>query len=222
MEFVYVVPRPELFPSCFPQGFAPFGEAVDMDEFDARIRRGGYFVERNHAEHEPALKQVIPYCVVVQDGRVLLLKRKKTGGEARLHDKYSIGVGGHVNPVDAPEAPLPASGTSTADGRPSPIPKALHRELHEELTLEGAYETRPVGVINDDANPVGAVHVGYVQVVTVEGTVEVREKDQLEGEFVELDRLSELLAEGADFETWSSMLVERLDEIFAYARSAYS
>ncbi len=225
MEFVFVVPRHRLFPSYFPQGFAPFGRAIDQHEFDTRLRTHGYFVEREYAEQEPALKQVIPYCIVVRDGRVLLLRRQRAGSETRLHDKLSIGVGGHVNPVDLPEPPLPAHDAGAAEaerGRPSPIPRALQRELNEELALAGAYEARPIGVINDDSNAVGAVHVGYVQVVTVEGDVQVREKDRLEGEFVEISRLRDLLVEGADFETWSSILVEHLDEIFDYARAACS
>ena len=69
----------------------------------------------------------------------------------------------------------------------------------------------------DDSNPVGAVHVGLVQVVRVRGTVEIRETDHLEGELVTLDELRERLAAGANYETWSRLLVERIDELLPHS-----
>lgn len=213
MEFVYVVPRGRLFPEFYPQGFTPFAGEDDVRAFEERIRAEGYFVEREYAERTPELKQVIPYCVVVVDGRVLLLRRLRRGGEARLHDKLSIGVGGHVNPEDV-QGEEEEKGAS----RPNPIPQASARELREELSIRGAYDARCVGIINDDSNPVGAVHVGYVQVVTVDGSVEIRERDVLEGELVSPPRLRDLRAEGANLETWSALLVEHLDDLLADAR----
>ena len=72
---------------------------------------------------------------------------------------------------------------------------------------------RRLGILNDDSNPVGAVHVGVVQVITVQGSVEIRERDQLEGKLVTFDELKSMLAQGVNFETWSSLLIRRLDEI---------
>ena len=124
MEFVYVVPREELFPHCYPQGLVPFGMAEweqAPEDFMRTVRERGFFVEREYAERSPGLKQVIPYSIVrtteknaesgpapaqarVEEGvcgeRILLLRRLDKGGESRLHDKLSIGVGGHINPQD--------------------------------------------------------------------------------------------------------------------------
>jgi predicted NUDIX family phosphoesterase len=69
-----------------------------------------------------------------------------------------------------------------------------------------------VGIINDDSNSVGAVHVGVVQVVTVTGTVAIRETDRLEGRMVSMEDLRVLRDQGADFETWSALLLDRLEE----------
>ena len=39
---------------------------------------------------------------MLRDGpRYFLMQRTRAGGDARLHDRYSIGVGGHLNPGDA-------------------------------------------------------------------------------------------------------------------------
>jgi hypothetical protein len=74
-----------------------------------------------------------------------------------------------------------------------------------------------VGLINDDSNPVGAVHVGVVQVLDLGpgGRAEVRERDLLEGRWVSLDELERLAASGANFETWSKLLVPHLHRLLA-------
>ena len=207
-EFVLVVPRRALFPTHYPQGFQVFdepGALHDRAGFADLVERAAYFVERDHAEHEPDLKQVIPYTVVAaSDGRVLRLRRTKRGGDARLHDKLSIGVGGHVNPVDA------------AGGRDVLAACGL-RELAEELILPEHGDPTPLGLINDDSNPVGAVHVGLAQVLVVDdpARIAIRETETLEGELMDVDALRAEAAAGANYETWSTLLLDRLDSLLA-------
>jgi predicted NUDIX family phosphoesterase len=209
MEFVFVVPRRDLFPECYPQGFQPFGdEGVTRASFEDAVSRG-FFVEREHAEQNPELKQVIPYCIVERDGRILLLRRLSNGGEARLHGKLSIGVGGHINPED-----IEGTSGAPASRHPADLLRAgSRREIHEELVVEGDVDVMSVGILNDDSNPVGAVHVGLVQLVRVTGDVSIREQDTLEGQFVEPDELRSRLEQGENFETWSSILVEHMDAL---------
>ncbi|HPF13185.1 MAG: hypothetical protein H6830_00270 [Planctomycetes bacterium] len=172
-----------------------------------RIEEFGFFVERARAEHTPEWKQIIPYTIVVRDGQVLCLTRTKQGGESRLHDKLSIGVGGHINPMDLVENP-------NGQGTRNPIARATQREvLEEELCIEGTHTLRSLGLLNDDSNPVGAVHVGWVQALIVQGDVQVREVDQLEGRFRTVAELNNSLAAGANFETWSSFLIPKLDRL---------
>lgn len=208
MEFVYVVPREAVFPDCYPHGLVPFAppgaSGITAAGFEAALAREAFFVERERAERTPAWKQVIPYSLVVCGERVMLVRRTRSGGDARLHDKLSIGIGGHINPED-----LDATDPEAA----KPLDAGTRRELDEELGVRGAYEIRRIGLINDDSNPVGAVHVGVVQVITLEAPVEVRERNRLEGRLVALDEIERLHAGGADFETWSKLLVERLGEL---------
>lgn len=216
MEFVFVVPRTALFPEHAPHGLAVFGETWPRDAFDSVVAEEGFFVERDYAERTPTLKQIIPYTIVLRGEEVLLLQRTKVGGEKRLHDKLSIGVGGHVNPIDAvateaDEQSAKSCGSRLAD----PLPAATRREvMEEELTVTGATRLTSVGLLNDDTNPVGAVHVGLVQILELfDGHATVREVDQLHGSFVTISRLRDDLAAGANFETWSSLLVPHLDRL---------
>jgi len=205
MEFVFVAPREALFPDCYPQGFRGFATPAEADAFLARIRREGFFVEREKAERTPAWKQVIPYCVLAQEGEVLLMRRRSKGGEARLHDKLSIGVGGHINPIDL-------------DAGQDLVLTAARREIEEEIEVRGAFEARLRGYLNDDSNPVGAVHLGLVCTANPTGPVRIREEDVLEGRMVAVEELRARAARADNFETWSSILIANLDELALVAQ----
>lgn len=201
MEFVYVVPRREIFADHYPQGLQLFSSDEQRSRYEGVVDRHGFFVERDAAERNPDWKQIIPYSVVIQGAEVLLMRRLSAGGERRLHDKLSIGVGGHINPEDL-----------EASGRRQPIEAGTLRELEEELVVEGSLDIRTVGLMNDDSNPVGAVHLGWVQIVHVDGRVRIREEDVLEGEPTSVEELRKKLRDGENFESWSSILIEHLDE----------
>ena len=197
MEFVWVVKRDALFRGRYPHGLEVLDE-WSMAETVARVLEEGFFVERRHAERDLTLKQVIPYCVVARGGSVLRMRRLARGGEKRLAGKRSVGIGGHLNPVDAaaPEGLL-------AGG--------LRREVLEELVLDGPWTARAVGLINDDSTEVGSVHVGLVHVVETAATVAVRETDVLEGEMVGLlDVAESCRQERGTYESWSAFVIERM------------
>ena len=190
-EEVLVVPRSDLEAvGVLRQGFSP----GSCERFLEVVKASGGFVPRRSAETDPSLKQVIPYAVVVHEEMVFLLERRSGGGEARLHRKLSIGVGGHINPVDVSGEKIVESG--------------LLRELSEELEFAVGFDYRPIGLINDDDSPVGQVHIGIVYRVTVQGAaVRVRETDALEGGFVPVQSLASMLPR---MESWSKLITESL------------
>jgi predicted NUDIX family phosphoesterase len=146
MEFVFVVTR-EVVDSLFvpESGFTRCRGAID---FMKCLGQKGFYIERERAERDPNFKQVIPYVVLTTDqGFMFTYERLMGGGEERLHSKMSIGIGGHMNPVD--------------DGS---VRQAALRELREEVAIHGLVMNRmePIGFVNDDTNEVGAVHLGVV------------------------------------------------------------
>ena len=99
MEFVYVVERSRLFDLHFPHGLVLYEQnPAEVQSYVDRIREHGFFIERRKAEEDSSFQQVIPYVVVRRPGEVLLLERKSTQGEARLHGKRSIWRGGACEP----------------------------------------------------------------------------------------------------------------------------
>jgi len=192
VERVLVLPRAAVPDGCDFGGVRPV-DATALDGLRAAVVRHGRYLDRPQAEDDSAYKQLIPYVVVQDRRRVLLMQRTDAGGDARLHGKASIGVGGHLNPVDAGEDPLMAG---------------LHREWAEELVAKWEPEFTLVGLLNDDTNPVGSVHLGIVFTVEADGrAVDVRERDKLTGAFVEVDAVARVWDR---LETWSQLVARGL------------
>jgi len=146
-------------------------KADGVDEtVEALLKEGNhFFMDRMAAEEDPSHKQLIPYCIFKCGDRVLHYTRGKAGGENRLHAKLSVGVGGHINPVDMGEGRKGAAAYYAA----------VQRELDEELEIACDYEMSIIGLLNDDSNPVGQVHLGVVHLVELESEEVSSKEDAL-------------------------------------------
>jgi predicted NUDIX family phosphoesterase len=186
-ERVLVVPRGVLMSDPGWHGIID-GNVADLDRI---IRSEGRFVERSAAEDDRALKQVIPYLVLRDGKRYFLMRRTQAGADARLHDRFSIGVGGHLNPGDV----------DLAGG--------LRREWSEEVDAAFDPEFTLVGLLNDDTTDVGAVHLGAVFTADAAGRpVAIRETEKLSGGFAPATEVAAVLEH---LETWSALVFEFLE-----------
>ncbi len=152
------------------------------------------FLPRQEAEENPNFKQIIPYVVLRQGNKIFTTRRLNKGGEARLHGKVSIGIGGHINPVDETE-------------KQQVLMRGLERELREEVSIEKLGELIPVGVINNDSNEVGSVHLGLCFTMEVQGEVKVRETEKLEGLWLTVD---ELMKYWDNMEEWTQIAISAI------------
>lgn len=204
MEFVYTIERQDLFTLSFPQGFHTVS-SLDrgMEPFLDRIREHAYFIERERVEGDSSRKQIIPYLLVTCGNDVFRVRRLPQQGEDRLHDLYSVGLGGHINPVDLEEG--------------DPLIKGVERELNEEVHMNEEYTLRPAGIVNDDSNDVGAVHFGVVFEVAAGGSnVRVREEEKMEGEWIPAGEIqTHLDGEPQLYESWSRFLIREMDQVLA-------
>jgi predicted NUDIX family phosphoesterase len=186
-EQVLVVPR-----ALVPDAADWYGlRREGMGDFMETVVREGRYEPRDAMEHDPDFKQIIPYLVLRDGESYFLMRRTRAGADQRLHDRWSIGVGGHLNPGD--------------DG----LLGGLRREWREELEagFEPAFE--PVALLNDDTTDVGAVHLGVVFVADAEGRpVAVRERDKLTGAFAPP---ADVAAVAPDLETWSRLVFEFIE-----------
>jgi predicted NUDIX family phosphoesterase len=164
-----------------------------LDEFGAFVGEHGLFVDRAIAENEPAYKQIVPYAVVRHQESFFLLQRKSAQSEERLHHKFSIGVGGHINP-------------SERNGDNHLIRNGLAREINEELYIAPGYQERLIGLINDDTTDVGRVHLGVLfEITSASPDVRVRETHKMEGAWSPIQGLEETYYR---LETWSQIVYD--------------
>jgi predicted NUDIX family phosphoesterase len=128
---------------------------------------------------------------VATDGDlVFLMRRTRAGADSRLHDRWSIGVGGHINPGDVG------------------LEGGMRREWVEELVTDRVPRCRPVALLNDETTDVGSVHLGIVYVAQLSGmAISVRETDKLTGA---LASESDVRAVADDLETWSRIVFDDL------------
>ncbi|AMW33807.2 DNA mismatch repair protein MutT [Fervidobacterium islandicum] len=132
---------------------------VPQEEFFS-VLKDGFFVEREKAEYDESMRQVIPYIVLKEGDEYIFFRRTANQTEKRLHNLITLGVGGHLNIEDSQD-PVEC------------FENGLKRELAEEVDVE-LKSLRYVGLINEIENPVSRVHVGvlYIADVKYNGVVE--------------------------------------------------
>jgi predicted NUDIX family phosphoesterase len=197
-EDVLVVPR-----SLFDRAGAFQGFCADTAAYLPALLdpRHTSWRPRATVEDDPSFKQLIPYCVLAwreADGSPRYFAYTRGGGqsEARLRAKRSVGIGGHISSTDGEH------------GDDTSYEAGMRREIAEEIAIGGGWTSRCVGLINDDSNAVGSVHLGIVHLLELElPEVASRESELVECGF---ETLEQLLADRERFETWSQITLDAM------------
>jgi predicted NUDIX family phosphoesterase len=184
-------------------------EAGGSRSWEDEVISKACFVDRWMAEEDPTTLQIIPYVLLLSQDRKVFSYRRKGGGEKRLDGKSSIGVGGHINPIDT-------------DGAISwsTVKNAACREVAEEVNIMDMYVQKnifPLGTVyaptdaggkeHTPGPKVGEVHLGVVYGLLVADVVEVREKQLIKPKFISHPR------NVGRYERWSQLILKRLTEI---------
>ncbi|MBF0390964.1 MAG: NUDIX domain-containing protein [Desulfamplus sp.] len=144
--------------------------AVGFNITDSKTTGCNYnWVERPIAEKDSSFKQIIPYIIIQADNGKLTAIYRRKGSESRLHGLWSIGIGGHINPLDS----------QTCEHK-TDFKKILYsgmtREFNEEIIVspkrpfikEFIFTPHFLGIINEDLTDVGKVHFGVVFKIDVD------------------------------------------------------
>ncbi len=187
-ERILVVKKSYLFPEGTWNGL----EQVDMQEYIHLIKSRQEFLPRAQMEQDHRYKQIIPYLVFRFHNKYFLMQRKAEASEARLANKYSLGIGGHIRKEDMAN---------------DSIFEWARREFSEEINYSGSYAIKPLGILNDESNAVGQVHTGFVFLLEGDSD-QISVKSELkDGTLLTLDECQTF----ADrMETWSQMVLEAL------------
>ena len=149
-ENILVVKRQDLF--CAEGEYSAWQglKTVDFGAYLNTIAEKKEYNPRSKMEADENYKQIIPYLIFQFEDKYFLMQRQAKASEKRLQSKYSLGIGGHIREEDV------ASSDVVAWSK---------REFEEEVNYSGSYTVEPLGILNDDSNSVGKVHVGFVLIL---------------------------------------------------------
>jgi predicted NUDIX family phosphoesterase len=190
-ELVFAFPTDELWKLMT---YKKKGLIKENSEVLKRIVQNGLFRRRSELEGDPSFKQIIPYAIISNKGSYYLFRRKSRQAEKRLHNKFSLGVGGHMNPGDSMEP------------EEQYLIDELKRELYEEVRLQNGClieDIEFIGFINDDTIPVGSVHIGLLYNIHVSNKeVYINETDKMTAVWIDKSNLAGFYEE---METWTKI-----------------
>lgn len=195
MEHVLVISR-----RLFDELGAFEGFQADSTRYlDAMLAPGAnFFMERPSAEEDPTHKQLIPYSLFHHQGKFLCYQRGGKSGEKRLVAKRSVGIGGHINPID-----------QSHDGLGETMYfNSIEREITEELVLKGTHTQKVIGLINDESNAVGQVHLGVVHFFDLSDPDVTSNEDAIQD--LQWMTVDELMENHDSLESWSQICVKHL------------
>jgi predicted NUDIX family phosphoesterase len=203
-ELVFAFPTDELW-KLMP--YKKSGLIKGNSEVLKRIVQKGLFRRRSELEEDPSFKQIISYAIITnnqpeqsgarQTQSFYLFKRTSGQTEKRLHNKFTLGVGGHMNPHGPKEL------------KEQYLIEELKRELFEEVRLLNECfieDIEFIGFINDDTIPVGRVHIGLLYNIRVSNKeVYIKETDKMTAEWIDKPDLSEFYEA---METWTKIIID--------------
>lgn len=190
-EHILVVKRNKLFIEGSWHGL----KKVNATKYLDLIAQEKEFLPRSLMEIDPTYKQIIPYLIFTHNDKYFLMQRQAKASEQRLKNKYSLGIGGHIRQEDL---------TS------NDIIDWAKREFEEEVTYKGSYSVEPLGMLNDDSNPVGEVHIGFVFLLRGNSS-EITVKSELKSG--QLLTISECQDYYANMENWSQIVFDFIKTI---------
>jgi predicted NUDIX family phosphoesterase len=160
---------------------------------------GTKLIPRSKCETDLDTLQLIPYVVIrdINTGKYLSYIRGLDGDESKLHNKVSIGVGGHVD-VEAGDWILSTLVTEAA------------RELEEELGLDTII-TIPLladsviqsSIIYSNEDKVSSVHVGISMLIEIDTSNITSNEENVITNLQLLDYTELLDTDRFDLEKWS-------------------
>lgn len=187
-EHILVVKRSVLFTNKIWQGL----NVNDFDECLAIIHAEQEFHPRSIMETDARFKQIIPYLVFTHDSKYFLMQRKAESSEQRLKNKFSLGIGGHIRKEDL-------SSTNIIDW--------ARREFKEEVDYKGEFNVKNIGILNDDTNPVGEVHLGCVLLLEGDSDAISIKSELKNGELLSLE---DCQFHYSQMESWSQTVFDHL------------
>lgn len=189
-EKILVVPRSVLFQGG--DDWSGFKVMETLEDFQAIVEQHKLFLWRSDVEQDPSYKQIIPYLVFRHQDKYFVMKRRSTASEQRLKDKYTTGIGGHIRQEDIEDQTLF---------------QWAQREFDEEICFKGNFAVKPLGLINDERDEVGRVHIGFAFLLEGDSDQIAIRAEHKEGYLLTLKECEALYP---SMESWSQFVLDYL------------
>lgn len=174
--------------------FEGFLSVKDFDFSNIILNNYFYHERGDKLEHDVSLQQIIPYVVIINNKAKKVFAYKRAPDEryteVRLRNKFSIGIGGHVERQDDK----------------NPIQSGMMRELMEEVKISEYPTPKIIGYINDDKGDVESVHFGILALAETENEVQQGDDEMVESGFYSIEEFESLIADSSNnLEGWSKI-----------------
>jgi predicted NUDIX family phosphoesterase len=197
---IMVVGRQRLFQNDHFTGF----KAQNKINYLRRILTNYKYKERSSVEDNPSYKQPIAYGVIANPKTKYIFAYQRAGKnehykEKRLANKWSLGVGGHIEKTDSKSE--------------NPITASLKRELAEEVGLKPPINYKLIGYINFEFG-VHSVHFGLLYIINTNlKKISPKSAEITSGKLISLSELENLInSEKYEIEDWSRAALEPIKE----------
>lgn len=168
---------------------------VDIENSDI------FIAQRAVLETDDDFRQIIPINVMICRGKIWAYRREVQGGEARLHGKVSVSVGGHWDIDDL------VTKSSVIDLAAS-MERAAKREVEEEVRIQTPVlsVSRMSDMLVADDTSVDRVHAAMIFFHALSDRMVTPKEYQLTG--LGWYTPEELLNSDMELETWTTKICE--------------
>lgn len=155
------------------------------------------FLTRNKIEDDLNYRQIIPYCLLNFGEKYILFERLKKQSETRLHLKFSLGAGGHINEQDDASQPYRI------------IENCIQRELDEEILVNYniSNDITYIGAINDEMSEVSKSHLGLLfEIKLKDSCFQVKETNKMTAQWLSVE---DICLKYDALENWSKITLNQ-------------
>lgn len=196
-ELVMVVRKDALFKENYFQGFS----GIEKEDYNKIISNNYEFKVRNKIEEDLMYKQPIAYTILVDNEKRILIHLRK-GGDKRLQNWFTLGIGGHVKPSDIKKN--------------NPLFYCAIREINEEIKIKESTTPELVGWVNDDKiNYISSFHFGAVYILKTKlNDIKIKEKENLcNKKIIKLGDLKNLHSKSKiKLESWGGFCLNSIED----------
>jgi hypothetical protein len=186
------------------KSFLEIGSEMRYNQFEGIMNKESRYMDRDLAEKDENFLQIIPYCIIfrftttMNEPSMFLYQRLKGGSEARLHAKYSIGIGGHIDEE-----------RDHHDCGMESLKRGAYYEIKEEIGASAVYPPTIASkefLVYDPSNEVGRVHLGVLMKAWARSDdIQPKETNKIAGGMVSLSRIEEDPKISENLENWSKI-----------------